>query len=141
MTALATAMFSNVQLAEWAGREPAAVRRRVEAAERLLERVTVIPGTRIPVGLDALMGFIPVIGDLAAGAMGLYIVWEARNLGLPRWTIARMLANVGFDTMVGAVPLVGDAFDVLFRSNTKNLRLIKRHLDKHHPGTAVIDAL
>lgn len=69
--------------------------------------------------------------------MGLYLVWEARNLGLPRWQIARMIGNVGFDTLLGAVPLAGDLFDVLYASNTRNLRIIKRHLDKHHPATRV----
>jgi hypothetical protein len=72
--------------------------------------------------------------------MGLYLVWEARNLGLPKRTQARMLMNVGLDTTLGAVPLFGDLFDLLFRSNTRNLRLLKRHLDRHHPGTATIDA-
>jgi hypothetical protein len=98
-----------------------------------------LPGTRIPIGLDAVMGFVPVVGDLAAGAMGMYLVWEARNLGLPKWKIARMLVNVGVDTAIGAVPLVGDLFDFVFRSNSKNLRLLKRHLDKHHPGTALVE--
>lgn len=116
-----------------------AVRRRLEALERLLERSMVIPGTRIPLGLDAVMGFVPVVGDVAAGAMGLYLVWESRNLGVPKWTVARMLANVGFDTVVGAVPLLGDVFDLMFRSNSRNLRLLKRHLDKHHPDTATIE--
>src|SRR3546814_17450385 len=71
--------------------------------------------------------------------MGAYLIWEARNLGMPKWKIWRMIGNLGVDTAVGAIPLVGDAFDLLFRSNTRNLRIIKRHLDKHHPGTFIID--
>jgi hypothetical protein len=86
------------------------------------------------------MGFVPVAGDVIAGVMGLYLVWEARNLGMPKRTIARMLWNVGVDTTFGAVPLVGDVFDLLFRSNTRNLRLLKRHLDLHYPASAIIDA-
>lgn len=94
-----------------------------------MERAFMISGTRIPVGLDAMLGLVPVVGDLLAGAIGLYLVWEARNLGVSKWAVARMLGNVGIDTAIGAVPLAGDIFDVLYRSNTKNLRILKRHLD------------
>lgn len=115
------------------GRDPVAVRRRIEAMEQLLERSFVIPGINRPVGLDALVGLVPVLGDVVAAAMGAYIVWEARNLGMPKWKLWRMAGNVAFDSAVGAIPLVGDVFDVLFRSNTRNLRIVRRHLDRHHP--------
>ena len=121
------------------GSDAAAVRQRVEAMEKLLERSLTIPGTKIPIGLDALAGLIPVAGDLITAAMGAWIVWEGRNLGMPKWQLWRMAANVGFDTAIGAVPLVGDVFDFAFRSNSKNLRIIKRHLDKHHPATRIIE--
>ena len=121
------------------GRDATAVRQRVEAMEKLLERSFVIPGTRIPVGLDAVAGLIPVAGDVITAAMGAWLVWEARNLGMPKWKLARMAANVGFDTAIGAIPLVGDVFDFAFRSNSRNLRILKRHLDTHHPGTRVIE--
>ena len=121
------------------GSDPASVRQRVEMLERVLERSFRVPGINYPVGLDAIAGLVPVVGDLLTAAMGAYIVWEARNLGLPRWKIWKMGANVAFDTAVGAVPLVGDAFDLLFRSNTRNLKIIRKHLDKHHPETRVIE--
>ena len=121
------------------GSDAAAVRQRVEAMEKLLERSLTLPGTKIPIGLDALAGLIPVVGDLITAAMGAWIVWEGRNLGMPKWQLWRMAANVGFDTAIGAVPLVGDVFDFAFRSNSRNLRIIKRHLDKHHPATRVIE--
>ena len=121
------------------GSDAAAVRQRIEAMEKLLERSLTIPGTRIPIGLDALAGLIPVAGDLITAAMGAWIVWEGRNLGMPKWQLWRMAANVGFDTAIGAVPVVGDVFDFAFRSNSKNLRIIKRHLDKHHPATRVLE--
>ncbi|MCL6249796.1 DUF4112 domain-containing protein [Altererythrobacter sp. KTW20L] len=121
------------------GNDPVAIRKRVEAMEVILERAFVIPGINRPVGLDALIGLIPVVGDLIAGAMGAYIVWEARNLGLPKWKLWRMAGNIAFDTAVGAVPVAGDLFDFMFRSNTRNLRIIKRHLDKHHPAQRIID--
>ena len=121
------------------GSDPHSVRKRVEAMEQLLERSFHIPGTRIPVGLDSIVGLVPVLGDLVTAAMGAYMIWEARNLGMPKWKIWRMMGNLGVDTALGAIPLVGDAFDLLFRSNTRNLKIIKKHLDKHHPGTVVID--
>ncbi len=105
----------------------------------VLERSFVIPGINRPVGLDALVGLIPVVGDLVTMVMGAYIVWEARNLGMPKWKLLRMAGNVAFDSAVGAVPVAGDLFDFMFRSNTRNLRIIHKHLDKHHPATRVID--
>ncbi len=121
------------------GRDPAAIRQRIEAMERLLERSFVVPGINRPIGLDSLAGLVPVVGDVVTAAMGAYIVWEARNLGLSKWQIWRMAGNVAFDTAIGAVPVAGDVFDFLFRSNTRNLRIIKRHLDKHHPQTRLIE--
>ncbi|WP_234024911.1 DUF4112 domain-containing protein [Tsuneonella amylolytica] len=121
------------------GSDHVSVRRRIEAMEQLLENSFVLPGTSRRVGLDAIVGLVPVIGDFVSAAMGMYIVWEARNLGMPKWKLWRMTGNVAFDTAVGAVPVVGDAFDFLFRSNTRNLKIVKRHLDKHHPATRTID--
>lgn len=119
-------------------RDPASVRRRIETMEWLLERSFTIPGWRRPVGLDAILGLVPVIGDLAAAALGGWIVWEARNLGMSRFQLARMAANVGFDAVLGFVPFFGDAADLYFRSNTRNLRIVHRHLDRTHPGTATV---
>lgn len=121
------------------GSDPHSIRQRVEALEILLERSFRIPGVNYPIGLDAIVGLVPVLGDLVTTAMGAYLVWEARNLGMPKWKLWRMAGNVAFDTAIGAVPVVGDAADFLFRSNTRNLRIIKKHLDKHHPATRVIE--
>ncbi|WP_301751914.1 DUF4112 domain-containing protein [uncultured Erythrobacter sp.] len=121
------------------GTDPASVRARVVAMEKLLERSFTIPGVNMPVGLDALIGLVPVLGEIVTTAMGAYIIWEARNLGLSKWKLARMGANVLFDTAIGAIPLVGDAVDLVFRSNTKNLKIILKHIDKHHPETRVIE--
>lgn len=121
------------------GRSPAEVRRRMEAMERLLERSISIPGIRAGVGLDAVLGLVPVVGDVIAAMLGAYLLWEARNLGLPKWKLWRMAGNIAFDAAVGAVPLAGDVFDFAFRSNSRNLRIVKRHLDKHHPETQVIE--
>lgn len=121
------------------GTDPLSIRRRIEAMKILLERSLVIPGTKYPIGLDSLVGLIPVVGDVIAAAMGAYIVWEARNLGLPRWKLWRMAGNIAFDTAVGAVPFVGDALDFVVRSNSRNLKIVKAHLDRHHPHTRTIE--
>ena len=121
------------------GNDPQSIRRRIEAMEVILERSMTVPGTSYRIGLDTIVGLVPVLGDIITAAMGSYIVWEARNLGIPKWKLWHMMGRVGLDTAVGAVPLVGDAFDLLYRSNTKNLRTIRKHLDKHHPETRVID--
>jgi len=116
-----------------------ASRRRIEAMEALLERVVVLPGINRPIGLDVVLGLVPVVGDIAAAALGSYIIWEARNLGLSKLQMLRMMGNVGFDAVLGFVPLIGDAADVMFRSNTRNLRIIRKHLDKHHPSTVTVE--
>src|SRR5947199_9647071 len=122
------------------GTDPASVRQRVEAMEKLLERLFVIPGTKQSVGLDAILDLVPVVGDIAAAALGAYIVWEGRNLGMSKWQISRMAGNVGIDWLLGLIPFVGAIPDFFFRSNTRNLRIIKRHLDKHHAATATVEA-
>jgi hypothetical protein len=121
------------------GRDPASVRKRLEAMEGLLERAFLVPGINRRVGLDAIVGLIPVVGDLVTTAMGAWLIWEARNLGMSKFHLARMAGNVGVDTVVGAIPLVGDLFDFAFRSNTRNLRILKRWLDKNHPETMTIE--
>jgi hypothetical protein len=120
-------------------RSPASVRQRVEALEALLERAFTIPGTQMKVGLDAIVGLVPVVGDWVTGAMSAYLIWEARNLGMSKWQLARMSGNAVFDTAIGMIPFAGDLFDFVFKSNSRNLRIIKRHLDRHHPGTRTIE--
>ena len=120
-------------------RTPLAVRQRVEALEHLLESAFTIPGTSKKIGLDVLLDFVPVVGDLAGAALGSYMIWEARNLGMSKWQMTRMGGNVGTDFLLGLIPWVGAIPDYFFKSNTRNLRIIKRHLDKHHPETGVID--
>lgn len=120
------------------GRDPASVRRRLEAMEKLLEGMFTLPGGR-QFGLDVVLDLIPVGGSLIAAAMGSWLAWEARNLGMPRFAIARMAGNIGVDFLLGAIPLVGAIPDFFFRSNTRNLRIVKRWLDKNHPETMVVE--
>ena len=98
---------------------------RLEALATLLDTAILIPGTSIRFGLDALIGLVPGIGDLVTTALSLYIVSEARALGAPGHVIARMLGNVALDGVVGAVPLLGDAFDVMWRANRRNMRILQ----------------
>jgi hypothetical protein len=103
---------------------------RLELLAQLMDGAFVIPGTNIRMGLDGIIGLIPVAGDLISSLISSYLIWEARKLGAPRWLIARMSANTFIDTVFGAVPVVGDAFDVVFRANIKNMALLKKHLEK-----------
>jgi hypothetical protein len=121
------------------GTDPRAVRQRVEVMERILERAFVIPGINRPVGLDVVLDVVPVVGNVAAAALGSYVLWEARNLNMSKLQMGRMAGNVGVDFVLGLIPWVGAIPDFFFRSNTRNLRIIKKHLDKHHPETGIID--
>ena len=121
------------------GSDPISVRRRVEALERVLERLFVIPGTNRQLGLDVILDLVPFAGSTVGAVLGAYMAWEARNLGMSKWQISRMAGNVGVDWLLGLIPWVGAVPDFFFRSNSRNLRIIKRHLDKHHAGTATID--
>ena len=89
-----------------------------------------IPGTRIRFGLDAVLGLVPGIGDLAATGPALYLVWRARDLGVPKRLLARMLANVGLDTLAGSVPLVGNIFDLFFKASRRNHALLRDHVSR-----------
>ena len=120
--------------------EPRAVRQRIEAMEKVLEGLFVVPGTSRQVGLDAILSLIPTVGSVSAAALGSYILWEARNLKLSKAQMARMGGNVGFDLILGAIPFVGAIPDFFFRSNSRNLRIIRKHLDKHHPETGIVEA-
>src|SRR3954469_15321020 len=124
------------------GTDPQSVRQRVESMEKLLERLVVIPGTKQTFGLDVVLDLVPVVGDIAAAALGAYIVWEAKNLGMSKWQMTRMTSNVGVNWLLGlfsVVPVVGVLPTLFYRSNSKNLKIIKKHLDKHHATTGVIE--
>ena len=101
---------------------------RLDALATLLDTAFVLPGTNIRFGFDAMIGLIPGIGDAITTLMSLYIVREARELGAPRHLVARMLVNVALDGVIGAVPLLGDAFDVMWRANRRNMALLRSHL-------------
>jgi hypothetical protein len=103
---------------------------RLDAVAKLLDIAFIVPGTNIRYGIDGIIGLIPVVGDLIATALSLWLVREARALGAPWHITARMLGNVAIQGVVGAVPVAGDAFDVLFRANIRNVRMLRRWMDK-----------
>ena len=103
---------------------------RLEAIAKLLDVAFVLPGTKIRYGVDGIIGVIPVIGDIIATALSLWLVREARALGAPWHVTARMLGNVAVQGVVGTVPVAGDAFGVLYRANMRNARILRRWLER-----------
>ena len=101
----------------------------VRALARLLDSAFEIPGTRFRVGLDALIGLVPGVGDMAGAAVSSYIVLAAARLGAPKPVLFRMILNVAVDAVVGSIPLLGDLFDAGWRANTRNTALLDRHLE------------
>ena len=128
--AMSSAQFRNSQFSFSQPRSRAERIARLDALASLLDTAFLIPGTNIRFGVDALIGLVPGIGDAVTTAMSLYIVHEARALGAPRHLVARMLMNVALDSVVGAVPLLGDAFDVMWRANRRNMTLLRNYLDR-----------
>jgi Domain of unknown function (DUF4112) len=104
--------------------------KRLEAVAKLLDIAFILPGTRIRYGVDGIVGLIPIVGDIIATALSLWLVREARALGAPWHVTARMLGNVAIQGVLGTVPVAGDAFDVLFRANMRNARLLRRWLER-----------
>lgn len=105
----------------------------VRALARVLDRAIRIPGTNVRIGLDGLLGLVPGFGDAAGAALSATIVIAAIRAGAPRAVLGRMLANVAFDTVLGAVPVVGDLFDFAWKANARNATLLERFLDDPAP--------
>ncbi|WP_079542785.1 DUF4112 domain-containing protein [Bradyrhizobium lablabi] len=103
---------------------------RLDAIAKLLDIAFILPGTKIRYGVDGIVGLIPVVGGIIATALSLWLVREARALGAPWHITARMLGNVAIQGVVGTVPVAGDAFDVLFRANMRNVQLLRRWMDR-----------
>lgn len=114
-------------------------RQRLVALTRLMDDAVDVPMLGTRVGLDALLGLIPVAGDLVSAAIGLYIVAQARELGASRWLQARMVGNLLLDVAVGAVPVAGDLADVYFKAHRRNLRLLQKTLGE--PYIDVVEPL
>jgi len=109
-------------------------RSRLDTLARFLDSAVRVPGTSIRFGADAMMNLIPGVGMLTSKGMSAYLIWEARRLGAPTGTLLRMVGNIGVDFVISAVPLVGWIGDVFYRSNLRNMALLRDHLDRVHPG-------
>lgn len=102
--------------------------RQIEALEKLLDRQFSLAGFRF--GWDSIIGLVPVVGDTLTTGLSGWLIWKAHQLGAPGHVKARMIANAGVDYVIGLVPLVGDLGDAVYKANTKNVRLLKAHLQK-----------
>jgi Domain of unknown function (DUF4112) len=108
----------------------------VEALAWLLDNSIPVPGTGgRRLGIDALVGLVPVFGDLVSGGLGLFVVWRGSRMGLPRVVVARMLANSAIDFVIGSIPVIGDAFDLWFKANTRNLGIMRRYVEQPDTST------
>ena len=103
---------------------------RLDALAKLFDTAFILPGTNIRFGVEAVMRLVPGIGDAAASALSCYLLYEAHRLDVPRHVFARMVANVAIEGVVGAVPFIGDLFDVGFRANRRNVKILQEHFER-----------
>ena len=104
---------------------------RIEKLANTLDTAVGIPGTRFSVGLDGLIGLVPVVGDTAMLTSGLWIVHRAQKMGIRKTVLSKMLFNLGIDATVGAIPVVGDLFAFFWKANQRNIALVKKEVHKH----------
>jgi Domain of unknown function (DUF4112) len=119
--------FRDKTQKSWAPQDEARLKR-VRLLSRLLDEQFRIPGTTYRVGLDGLLGMIPGVGDAAGALLSAYILYEAIRLGTPKTVLLRMVANIGIDTVLGAIPVAGDIFDIAWKANKKNAALLHAYL-------------
>ena len=117
---------TDQRIAALKGREEA--QRRLQRLAKLMDSQVRVPVLGLRIGADAVLGLVPGFGDVITGAIGAYLIYEAQRLGIPRGALLRMIANVAFDTAVGAIPVAGDIWDFFFRSNDRNMRILARHV-------------
>jgi hypothetical protein len=103
---------------------------RLDRLAMLFDTAFVLPGTNVRFGIESLLRLVPGLGDAAASALSCYLLYEAHRLGVPRTLFARMVGNVVLEGTIGAVPFLGDAFDVMFRANRRNVALLREHFAK-----------
>jgi hypothetical protein len=95
-----------------------------------MDAIIRIPRTRVTLGLDNFVGFIPIVGDLLTALPGLWMINQARKLGASPGTLAYMVLNTAFDTAIGMIPIVGDIFDMFYCANVRNYKALERNLNK-----------
>lgn len=122
------AMVIDVRPVRDAAERKRRARERLQTISRLMDAAVEVPLLRTRVGIDALLGTMPVVGDLLGAAIGLYLVAQARELGASRWLQARMVGNLLLDAALGVVPVAGDLADIYFKAHMRNLRLLQREI-------------
>jgi hypothetical protein len=105
----------------------AAVEARIHRVTHMLDELVPIPGSGQRVGLDPVIGLIPIVGDVVAAGVGSWVILEATRFGIPRVVVGRMVINLVVDLAIGAIPIFGDIYDVVSHSNTRNLNLFRKH--------------
>jgi hypothetical protein len=103
---------------------------RLERLAKFMDAAVVIPGTKISLGADAVVGLVPGVGDLVAKIASAYILYEAHQMGIPKHKLLRMGGNVLMDLTFGSVPIAGDVFDVFWRANLRNMKILREHVAK-----------
>jgi len=101
---------------------------RLRRIAKLMDSQIRVPVLGLRIGADAVLGLVPGIGDAITGLIGAYLIYEAQRLGIPRSAVLRMIANIAFDTAIGAIPVAGDIWDFFFRANDRNMQILARHL-------------
>jgi Domain of unknown function (DUF4112) len=104
---------------------------RIDVLARLFDTAFILPGTNVRFGIEAVMRLVPGAGDAAASALSCYLLYEAHRLGVPKQVFARLVTNVAIEGIAGAIPLVGDLFDVGFRANRRNVKILKEYFDQN----------
>ena len=112
--------------------------RRMQTVANLLDTAFVFPGTKQRFGIDAIIGLVPGLGDVLTTILSSYIIWEARNLGVSRFALARMVTNLGIHAAVGAIPVMGDLFDAFFRVNQRNMKILRSQLERNSSGALAV---
>ena len=133
---MTVASFFSNQYGVHDGPARRSLRERLDRLAWVMDNALRVPGTNIRVGADALLGMVPVAGNLATTAVSAYLIAEAWRLGVPRRTIARMAANVALDSVVSSVPVLGTVADVFWKANRKNMALLAEHIDRTGPGSS-----
>ena len=114
---------------------------RLQFVANLLDSAFLIPGTKQRIGIDAVIGLVPGVGDVVTTLLSTYIIWEARNLGVSKFALGRMLTNLGIHAAIGSIPIIGDMFDAFFRVNQRNMRILRAQLETKVPGTSGVAKL
>lgn len=111
--------------------------RRLAFITKVTDTAITVPGTDVKLGLDAVIGAVPLAGDLVMAGVAMVMIYDAQKLGVPRRDLMVMVRNVALDTTLGAMPFIGDLFDLVYRSNERNLKIIERHIGRI--DAAVVD--